>query len=119
MTHFSSVFHKASGTLAMSEMQHEQPLSLMNAKQRRLSRPNTIEEIRVRRQKRKLRKNKEEQKMSKKAKRMKARKLDLKKKKIEELFEQATIYGEEQRKRAIYFWKKWREERRPDDSQYM
>lgn len=117
MAHFSSVFHKASGALAMVEQQHEPP-PLMNAKERRRSRPNTIEEIRIRRRKRRQKQRKEEKKMTNKMKRMmKARKLELAMEKTYKELEEKDLYGKEQRKRAIYFWKKWREERRPKNNE--
>jgi hypothetical protein len=109
-------------------MQREQGLDplppLRNAKQRRLSRPNTSKEIRTRRQKRKQRKREEEKSMPKKAKRIRKanilkRKLELETKKIQYKLEEQSTYAKEQRKRAIYFWKKWHEQRQSDDSKCM
>lgn len=121
MAHFNQVFHKASDSLAMSGMQHEQELDSlppMNAKQRRLSRANTNEEIRARRRRRKQRKRKEERMLSKNEKRqLKAQKLEIKRRKLEELLEHKTVYAKEQRKRAIYFWRKWNQKLQSADSE--
>lgn len=122
MAHFSQVFHKASDSLATSGVQHEQGFDSLpprNAKQRRLSRANTSDEIRARRRKRKQRKRKEDRILSKKErKQLKAEKIEAKRRKIEEFIEQKSTYAIEQRKRAIYFWKKWHQQRKSDDSEY-
>lgn len=117
MAHFRPVLRMASGTLASSEMRLEQgeiPLpQRLNAKQRRLSRPNTREEIRARRLKRKEKKKKQHKFLSKKerkainamhiANKIKRETSDMKTKLIIQ-----RKYANEQRKRAIYFWKSWR-----------
>ena len=63
MAHLNQAFHTASGALATSGMRHildvTTPVPLQveqdvkNAKQRRLSRPNNVEELRLKRQRRK------------------------------------------------------------------
>ena len=74
MAHSSEVFHTVSGALTNSGMCSnvgEMPLPTAqnsNAKQRRLSRPNTSDEIRRKKRERRKRKRHEENKISKKQK---------------------------------------------------
>lgn len=93
----------------------ENDRSTTSAKQRRLSRPNTREELRIKQQRRRKLKRQRERKMSKKEKlnyvRQKiAKKLEEETRSIKEKLEEKTKDANEYSKRAFYFWKIWRQE---------
>ena len=124
MAHSSEVFHAVSGTLTNYRGIHndlgEIPAAsaqVTNAKQRRLSRPNTEDEIKKKKRSRRKRKRneakmipKQNKNKNKRAKLVagvvkqigKTREIEVKK---------CAIRAEEMRKQAVYFWKKWKAER--------
>lgn len=127
MAHFSLVFRKASDPLAYREVQQrrqkreqlelnvgveDRPL----AKQSRLSRPNTSEEIRRKRSNRRRKKRQEERKLSKKSLKIKlqqrfknTRKQDSCK--FTEKIMCEKNRADENRKKAVHFWTEWRKEK--------
>ena len=119
MAHSSEVFHTVSDSLTNSGMCSKlgaipvPTAQKMNAKQRRFSRPNTSDEIRLKKRERRKRKRKEKSKVSKKQKKLnlvarvtkqvdKARAIEIK---------EASLRAETNWRKAVVFWKKWKEER--------
>ncbi|XP_028416019.1 uncharacterized protein LOC114539575 [Dendronephthya gigantea] len=117
MAHFNQSFHTASGALATSGMRSlleaKSPVPpeaeqncFIPAKQRRLSRPNNVEEVRL---KRRRRKQKLRERKRKETRNVKQRRLEEKiKKNIEKELKATTT---EMRSKAEFFWRKWREEK--------
>ena len=123
MAHFSLVDHKANGTFAYRDQQRGQqeyegcePDKPTSARQRRFSRPNTVDEIRLKRSKRRRRKRQEERKLSKKSLKKKFAekyKINLEiinNKHTKELIARSNQVHE-YRKRAVHFWREWRKEK--------
>ena len=123
MAHFSLVDHKANGTFAYRDQQRGQqeyegcePDKPTSAKQRRFSRPNTVDEIRLKRSKRRRRKRQEERKLSKKSLKKKFAekyKINLEivnNKHTKELIARSNQVHE-YRKRAVHFWREWCKEK--------
>ena len=118
MAHFGQVSHTASGALANSGMHHnlgEIPAPSVqntNAKQRRLSRPNTVDEIRRKNRKRRKRRSGENKLLSKKQKKEKlvARLAKQNDKLWEVVVKKTAIREIEVKKKAAYFQRKWKEE---------
>ena len=121
MAHFNSTFHTASGALATVGIRHDlgeisvPPVTQKeqtSAKQRRLSRPNTIEEIRRKRRKRNMKEREKYKTMSRKEKKYKQER------KIHEAFTQQedkikklVVRVHKERKRAVDFWRLWDKEK--------
>ena len=119
MAHSSEVFHAVSGALTNSGMCNNMgeipppTAQNSNAKQRRLSRANTSEEIRYKKRERRKRKRKEENKISKKQKKLNL--LDRVTKQVDKArageIRESSLRAENSWKKAGFFWKKWKEER--------
>lgn len=123
MAHFNLASHTASGALATGGIRHNlREISVppaqneSNAKQRRLSRPNSVEELRRKR----CRRNKKEREKKRKLTREENRKrlMSRTKKKLdndvaiqESKYNKQVVKANKERKRAVNFWNKWREER--------
>jgi hypothetical protein len=118
MAHISLVDHRASDSLAHGELQRErQKYEVCDhpsvAKQRRLPRQNTIEEIRRKRSKRRRKNRQEERKLSTKALKRKLsekfrsnlREVNVK---FKEELEAEKNRADENRKKAEHFWREWR-----------
>lgn len=125
MAHFGEVFDIVSGALTnnsrMCNNLGEIPAPTVqgtNAKQRRLSRPNSKEETRRKKRGRRKRKRLEGKMMSKRQKRSNL--VDQVTKQIDRTrdneIRQSKIDAEENRKKAVYFWKKWKEEKMKKNS---
>lgn len=119
MAHSGKVFQTVSGALTnigMRDNLGEIPAPVANdssAKQRRLSRANTSDEIRRMKRDRRKRKRKEEKLLSKKEKRtdLVARVTKQVDRVRETEIRESSMCAEENRKKAIFFWRKWKEER--------
>ena len=118
MAHFNQSFHTASDALATSGMRSlleatspvppEAAQNCIPVKQRRLSRPNNIEELRLKRRRRKHRERKRKESRNAKQRRLE----DKIKRNIEEEFKARTRAATSQMKsKAEFFWRKWREEK--------
>ena len=124
MAHSGEVFQTVSGALANIGMHHnlgEIPAPVANdssAKQRQLSRANTSDEIRRMKRDRRKRKRKEEKLLPKKEKRTNlvarvTRQVD----RVRETeIRESSMRAEENRKKAIFFRRKWKEERGDKES---
>ena len=119
MAHFGEIFHATSDALVTNGMHHdlgEIPAPsdhITNAKQHHVSRPNSQDEIRrKKRQRRKLKRNKNKP-LSKAEKRLKAvartvKQAEASDKTREMQIKESAMCAEEMRKKAVYFWKKWK-----------
>ena len=124
MAHSGEVFQTVSGALANIGMHYnlgEIPAPVANdssAKQRRLSRANTSDEIRRMKRDRRKRKRKEEKLLPKKEKRtnLVARVTKQVDRVRETEIRESSMRAEENRKKAIFFWRKWKEERGDKES---
>ena len=123
MAHLSLVFHMASGTLASGGVQQQCGDTTGETQavpeKRRFSRANTIDEIRLKRKKRRRKKRAEERKMSKKAISNK-RKATFQKRansltaELQDLSKQMEKEREDctkSKQQAVLYWRKWRSER--------
>lgn len=120
MAHFNLASHTASASLATSGMRHSLGEILvpqviqagLSAKQRRLSRPNTIEEIR---RKRRQRNKKEREKRKNLSRPEKNRKMEQKRQKTlvhqEKKIKILAVRAVKERERALDFWRKWDKEK--------
>ena len=119
MAHSSEVFHTVSDSLTNSGMCSKLGAILAptaqktNAKQRRFSRLNTSDEIRLKKRERRKRKRKETNQMSKKHKRLNL--VARVTKQVDEAradeIRKASQRAETNWRKAVVFWKKWKEER--------
>lgn len=123
MAHFNPTFHTASGALATGGIRYNlgeipvQPVIqsehiAIPSKQRRLSRPNTIEEIRQKRRKRNKQQREKNKKMSKTEKRYKiGHKMQHKLLEQGNTIQKLTVRVQKERKRAVDFWRLWDKEK--------
>jgi hypothetical protein len=126
MAHFSLVFRKVSDSLAYRGLQQksqkieehglEEPEVRHLAKQPRLSRPNTSEEIRKKKSNRRRRKRQEERKLSKKSLKMKLQQKFKDARQLESCRFTKEIICERKktgknREMALRFWTEWRKEK--------
>lgn len=120
MAHFNLASHTASGALANSGIRHgpgeiSVPPAIQSelpAKQRRLSRSNTIEEIRRKRRKRNKKEREKKKRLSRQEKRDKmAKKIDKTFVNQEKKLKHLKIRAGKERNRAIDFWRKWDKEK--------
>ena len=121
MAHFNTTIHTASGALANSGIRHNlEEIPVQSAKQserlpaklRRISRPNTIEEIR-RKRRNKNKKQREKSKAMSKAERRSSRKRKTQNKIIvqENKMKRLVVRVHKERERAVGFWRLWDKEK--------
>lgn len=121
MAHFNMTIHTASGALANGGIRHdlgEIPVQSgkqsehLPAKLRRISRPNTIEEIRIKRRSRKKKERERNRSMSKRERRLeRKRKTQDEDIKQENKIKKLVVRANKERKRAVDFWRLWDKEK--------
>ncbi|XP_028416021.1 spindle assembly checkpoint kinase-like [Dendronephthya gigantea] len=121
MAHFNMAIHTASGAVANGGIRNdlgEIPVQSgkqsdhLPAKLRRISRPNTIEEIRLRRRSRKKKQRERNRSMSKSERRLeKKRKTENKDLKQVNKIKALVVRVKKERKRAVDFWRLWDKEK--------
>lgn len=122
MAHFNTTFHTASGALANGGIRHDLgEISVQSARQsehipsklRRLSRPNTIEEIRRKRHKRNKKERERYRGMSKREKRSERERKMQERFNIEQesRMKKLVVRVHKERKRAVDFWRLWDKEK--------
>jgi hypothetical protein len=124
MAHFDQHFHTASGALVTSGMRSRLdvkipvPLTMaaqncLPAKQRRFSRPNNGQELRLKRRRRneKLREKKRKESRCVKQRLLKGRIKDQVKIELQTTSRSVASQASQLKSRAEYYWRKWKEER--------
>lgn len=121
MAHFNLASHTASGALANSGIRHDlgeisvPPVSQnesLSAKQRRLSRPNTIEEIRRKRRQRNKKEREKKRNKSREEKRAKmAKKMHQTFVHQENKIKKLVVRAKKERQPAFDFWRMWNKEK--------